>query len=133
MIVSAVFPLGFVRTPPRSFQTPLDFDHLSRTPLAKKMLALYGLKWNSLAAPTSCTRPELEPVPSYATLRRFMSHNGLARRRRVTARRTDGAERAEARIADREVRSYETEYVNALWHWDCHHGSRKVLTERGEW
>jgi putative transposase len=79
------------------------------------------------------TRPELEPVPSYATLRRFMSANGLARRRRVTARRTDGAERAEARIAEREVRSYEAEYVNALWHWDCHHGSRKVLTRRGEW
>ena len=58
------------------------------------------------------TRPELKPVPSYATLRRFMSHNGLAKRRRVTARRTDGAERAEARIADREVRSYEAEYVN---------------------
>jgi len=51
----------------------------------------------------------------------------------VTARRTDGAERAEARIADREVRGYEAEYVNGLWHWDCHHGSRKVLTERGEW
>jgi putative transposase len=79
------------------------------------------------------TRPELKPLPSYATLRRFMSANGLARRRRVTARRTDGAERAEARIADREVRGYEAEYVNALWHWDCHHGSRKVLTQRGEW
>jgi transposase InsO family protein len=79
------------------------------------------------------TRPELEPAPSYATLRRFMSANGLARRRRVTARRTDGAERAEARIAEREVRGYEAEYVNALWHWDCHHGSRKVLTRRGEW
>jgi transposase InsO family protein len=62
-----------------------------------------------------------------------MSHNGLAKRRRVTSRRTDGAERAEARIADREVRSYEAEYVNGLWHWDCHHGSRKVLTQRGEW
>jgi hypothetical protein len=41
--------------------------------------------------------------------------------------------RAEARIAEREVRGYEAEYVNALWHWDCHHGSRKVLTRRGEW
>ena len=41
--------------------------------------------------------------------------------------------RAEARLADREIRSYEAEYVNALWHWDCHVGSRKVLTARGEW
>lgn len=79
------------------------------------------------------TRPELKPVPSYATLRRFMSANGLAKRRRVTPRRTDGAERAEARIIDREVRSYEAEYVNGLWHWDCHHGSRKVLDRRGAW
>ena len=36
-------------------------------------------------------------------------------------------------MADREIRSYEAEYVNGLWHWDCHHGSRKVLTARGEW
>ena len=79
------------------------------------------------------TRPELKPVPSYATLRRFMQANGLNKRRRITTRQTDGAERAEARIADREIRRYEAEYVNGLWHWDCHHGSRKVLTARGEW
>ena len=79
------------------------------------------------------TNPELRPVPSYATLRRFMRANGLDKRRRLTPRTTEGAERAEARIVDREVRSYEAEYVNSLWHWDCHHGSRKVLTSRGEW
>ena len=79
------------------------------------------------------TRPELRPVPSYPTLRRFMKANGLDKRRRLTSRTTRGAERAEARLADREIRSYEAEYVNGLWHWDCHHGSRKVLTPRGEW
>jgi transposase InsO family protein len=78
-------------------------------------------------------QPELKPVPSYPTLRRFMRANGLDKRRRLTSRRTDGAERAEARIAEREVRRYEAEYVNGLWHWDCHHGSKKVLTARGEW
>lgn len=78
-------------------------------------------------------QPELKPVPSYATLRRFMQTNGLGKRRRLTSRRTEGAERAEARVADREIRRYEAEYVNGLWHWDCHHGSRKVLTARGEW
>jgi hypothetical protein len=72
-------------------------------------------------------------VPSYPTLRRFMRANGLDKRRRLTPRTTRGAEQAEARIADREIRSYESEYVNALWHWDCHHCSRKVLTARGEW
>jgi hypothetical protein len=74
----------------------------------------------------SQTRLDLQPVPSYATLRRFMRANGLDKRRRLTSRTTDGAERAEARIVEREVRRYEAEYVNGLWHWDCHHGSRKV-------
>ena len=78
-------------------------------------------------------RPDLRPMPSYATLGRFMKANGLYKRRRVTSRQTVGAERAEARLFDREIRSYEAEYVNGLWHWDCHHGSRKVLTSRGEW
>ena len=79
------------------------------------------------------TRSDLKPAPSYATLRRFLKANGLDKRRRVTSRQTAGADRAEARLFDREVRSYEAEYVNGLWHWDCHHGSRKVLTARGEW
>jgi len=79
------------------------------------------------------TRPDLKPVPSYATLRRFLKANGLNKRRRVTSRQTAGTERAEARLVDREIRGYEAEYVNGLWHWDCHHGSRKVLTSRGEW
>ena len=90
------------------------------------------LHHDNLAA-LSQTQPDLQPVPSYPTLRRFMKANGLVKRRRLTPRRTDGAERAEARIADREIRSYEAEYVNALWHWDCHHGSRKVLNRRAEW
>src|ERR1700682_965291 len=62
-----------------------------------------------------------------------MKANGLDKRRRVTSRQTAGAERAEARLFDREIRSYEAEYVGSLWHWDCHHGSRKVLDRRGEW
>ena len=51
----------------------------------------------------------------------------------MTTRQTEGALAAAARLEAREVRSYEAEYVNGLWHWDCHHGSRKVLTPRGEW
>ena len=79
------------------------------------------------------TKPELKPAPSYPTLRRFMKANGLDKRRRVTSRQTDGADRAEDKLADREIRGYEAEYVGSLWHWDCHHGSKKVLTGRGEW
>ena len=78
-------------------------------------------------------QPALRPVPSYSTLRRFLHAHGLDRRRPRASRRTAGAERAEARLDDREVRSYEAEHVNSLWHWDCHYGSRKILTPRGEW
>jgi hypothetical protein len=78
-------------------------------------------------------RPGLRPLPSYSTLRRFLKAHGLNKRRRLTSRRTEGAARAEARLFDREVRSYEAEYVGGVWHWDCHVGSKKVLTPRGEW
>jgi len=33
----------------------------------------------------------------------------------------------------REVRSYEAEHVGALWHFDAHHCSLKVMTPRGGW
>lgn len=76
---------------------------------------------------------ELRSVPSYSTVRRFLKANGLVRRRRLTSKKTDGAERAEARLAKLEVRSYEAEYVGGLWHWDFHEGSRSVLLPSGEW
>src|SRR6202050_3414085 len=38
------------------------------------------------------TQPDLKPVPSYPTLRRFMRANGLDKRRRLTPRTTRGAE-----------------------------------------
>ena len=77
------------------------------------------------------TQPELQPIASYATIRRFCKANGLEKRRRLTSRQTEGAQRTEARLSDREVRSYEAGYVGQLFHWDGHKGSRKVLTQRG--
>jgi hypothetical protein len=97
------------------------------------MGALALLRHHDNLVALALSRPDLQSVPSYATLRRFMRANGLDKRRRLTPRTTDGAERAEARLVEREVRRYEAEYVNGLWHWDCHHGSRKVITARGEW
>lgn len=67
--------------------------------------------------------------PSYATLRRFMVAQGLLRQRRVRRAR----EREMRTVAAREVRSFESEYIGALWHLDFHHGSRKVLLPKGEW
>ena len=56
-------------------------------------------------------QPALRPVPSYSTLRRFLHAHGLDRRRPRASRRTAGVERAEARLDDREVRSYEAEHA----------------------
>jgi putative transposase len=110
------------------------------TPLRQALLAQYAahkswsaqLHQENLVASAE-TRSELRPVPSYATVRRFLAAHGLTKRRPMTTRQTDGALAAAARLEAREVRSYEAEYVNSLWHWDCHNGSRKVLTPRGEW
>lgn len=130
-------PVGVLR---RKVRVNAGQQHAISEAVRAAVLAQYAahkswsvqLHYDNLGA-LAQSRPELRPMPSYATLRRFMRVNGLDKRRRLTPRRTEGAERAESRIVDREVRSYEVEYVNGLWHWDCHHGSRKVLTARGEW
>ena len=130
-------PVGVLR---RKVRVNAGRQHAVSDAVRQAVLAQYAahkgwsvqLHHDNLVA-LSQKQPELRPVPSYPTLRRFMKANGLYKRRRLTSRTTDGAERAEARLADREIRSYEAEYVNALWHWDCHHCSRKVLTARGEW
>jgi putative transposase len=71
-------------------------------------------------------------LPSYPTLRRYLSAHGMARQARP-ARASAGALAARDRLEQLEVRSYEVEHVNALWHLDFHHGARKVLTNGGEW
>jgi putative transposase len=75
----------------------------------------------------------LGPMPSYATVRRYMHAQGLLRQRRRTARDRPGADPIDAARQPREVRSYEVEYVGGLWHADYHHGSLKVLTAAGTW
>jgi putative transposase len=52
---------------------------------------------------------------------------------RIRGPRSPGAARAEKRLEAREVRSYEAEYVQGLWHADYHHGSRKVVLPEGRW
>jgi len=77
-------------------------------------------------------QPELRPVPSYATVRRFMKAQGW-RRKRAPKRDTPGARQAAERLARCEVRSFEVEYADGLWHLDFHHGRRPVLTLAGQW
>jgi putative transposase len=116
-------------------------EQVSMTPkLRQALLAQYNahkswsaqLHHDNLAALAE-TRSELRPAPSYATVRRFLTAHGLTKRYPMTTRQTDGALAAATRLEAREVRSYEAEYINGLWHWDCHIGSQKVLTPRGEW
>jgi transposase InsO family protein len=75
----------------------------------------------------------LGTMPSYASLRRFMHAHALLRQRRLTSRLSPGEQRAADRLEQREVRSFECDYVNGLWHADFHHGSLPVLTPQGEW
>lgn len=77
--------------------------------------------------------PELEPMPSYSTVRRYMKMNGFRKQRTVRQRHTAGALLAQERLEHREVRSYEVEYVHGLWHLDFHHGSLKILGKDGQW
>ncbi len=78
--------------------------------------------------------PDLGAAPSYPTVRRFMAAQGLLRqRRRRGQKEREGEIRARERVAGREVRSFESEYVSGLWHLDFHHGSLKVLRPEGEW
>lgn len=73
------------------------------------------------------------PEPSYSTIFRYMKSNGLNKRRVVKQRHTAGAIIATEKLESREIRSYEVEHVNALWHLDFHHGSRKILDKSGQW
>jgi len=78
--------------------------------------------------------PGLGAMPSYESVRRYMKAHDMIKRRRLGGkRRSAGADAAEQRFDDLEVRSYESAYVNALWHLDFHHSSVPVLTSPGEW
>lgn len=78
-------------------------------------------------------KSELGPMPSYRSVVRFMKQHGLVRGRRLFGPHSPGRERAQRRLESREVRSYEAGHVNGLWHFDFHHGSRKVLGADGAW
>ena len=77
--------------------------------------------------------PQLGAKPSYASIVRFMKAHGLFKRQRRGPLGSPGAQAAERRFESREIRSYESEHVNALWHLDFHHGSLRVLLDNGQW
>jgi len=92
----------------------------------------YQLHYDNLRAHVAAS-PAAGKLPSYSTVRRWMKSAGLRRSRKLTSVSTPGALQAQARLEEREVRSYENPYVNGLWHLDFHHGKQGVLTGAGEY
>jgi len=111
--------------------TPALAEHLGNQYRAHPHWS-YQLHYDNLAALVKADS-SLGPLRSYSTLRRYMKAHGLVRKRRPHPKGRPGEARAAARRETREIRSYEAEYVGSLWHLDFHHGSLKVLTERGQW
>jgi transposase InsO family protein len=129
-------PIGVLRRKVRKDAGSLELPEPLKQALVSQYAAhkgwSYQLHYDNLKA-LAGKRPELGRVPSYATVRRYMKSVGLFKRRRLASKETDGTRRAEARLEEREVRSYENPYVNGLWHLDFHRGSKKVLTAGGEY
>ena len=92
----------------------------------------YQLHYDNLTALVK-QDPTQGPLSSYSTVLRYMKAHGLVRKPRPQPKRRAGEVRAERRRQEREVRSYEAEYVGSLWHLDFHHSSLKVLTSDGNW
>jgi putative transposase len=92
----------------------------------------YQLHLDNLAVLVA-EQPSWGPLPSYASLRRYMVTHGWLRRRRVPRGQRPGERQAEEHREARETRSYEAEYVGGLWHLDFHHGSLKILNAQGVW
>jgi putative transposase len=76
-------------------------------------------------------QPELRPLPSYPSLCRFMKASAMVKQKRRQRHNKPGSQN-HGEFEQREVRSYEAEYVNGLWHLDFHEGSRRVLRPDGQ-
>lgn len=74
-----------------------------------------------------------ESLPSYTSVFRYMRKQGWQQQSKRQGPRSPGAQKAAKRLEQREVRSFEVDYVNGLWHLDFHHGSLAVLSSKGEW
>jgi hypothetical protein len=81
----------------------------------------YQLHFDNLAVLVE-QEPQAGPLPAYVSLLRWMKSHGLFKRARRGPVHSPGAQAAERRFEAREIRSYESEYVNGLWHLDFHHG-----------
>jgi len=74
----------------------------------------------------------ISPIPSYSTVRRYLLSVGKYKVKRCRNHNRPGYWKAQRAQDGREIRSYENEYVNGLWHLDFHYGSREIITSAGE-
>ena len=72
------------------------------------------------------------PIPSYSTVRRYLQSVGKFKVKKNRNHNRAGYKKASQKQNGQEIRSYENEYVNGLWHLDFHHSSREVITSTGE-
>ena len=91
----------------------------------------YQLHSDNLAA-LAREKPELGKPVSYSTVRRCMVARDW-RPRRGPRNPTPGQRKAMERREKRETRSYEKQHVHALWHYDFHQGSRRVVDAQGRY
>jgi hypothetical protein len=130
--------------PVQALQRKIRSDHGQHPSIHPKLIELlvqqhhqhpswsYQLHFDNLAVVVE-KQSQAGPMPSYASLLRYMQRHGLFKRPRRGPVHSPGAQAAEHRYQAREVRSYESEYVNGLWHLDFHHGSLRVLLSEGRW
>ena len=71
-------------------------------------------------------------APSYSTVIRRMQQRGWYKKKSKRRKQSPGQKLAAERLEQREVRSFESEYVNALWHLDFHQG-RRIVDVNGRW
>jgi len=115
----------------KSIAMTLDMKQLIKAQYREHPSWSYQLHFDNLGSLIKKS-PELGSLPSYNSVRRYMKINGYYKCR-GRKRHTAGADIAAERLESREVRSYEVDHVNGLWHLDFHHGSRKILGRDGLW
>ena len=107
-------PVGVLRRAVRK-----DCGQVSLVPALSKLLFRqyqdhphwsYQLHYDNLVALVEAD-PSLGPPRSYSTVRRYMKTHGLVRKPRAAPKGRPGEARAAQRRQNREIRSYEAEYV----------------------
>lgn len=92
----------------------------------------YQLHFDNLVALIG-EKPDLGDIPSYSTVLRRMKKYGWMKTKKKPKNQTEGQIKAIDRIEQKEVRGFEVQYANALWHLDFHQSHRRICDSKGNW